>query len=104
MIYSTAELMGIDHIGIGSDLCQNWGTETLSWMRNGRWSSETDYGEGSATDSDWPRQPSWFQNNMDFGNIVDGLYSAGFNQEEVEKIMGLNWLLFFESSFEASSE
>ena len=29
MIMDTAELMGIDHIGIGSDLCQNWGYETL---------------------------------------------------------------------------
>lgn len=104
MIYSTAEMIGIDHIGIGSDLCQNWGKDTLVWMRNGRWSSKTDFGEGTADNSDWPAQPPWFQSSMDFVNIADGLYGAGFNEEEVRKIMGLNWLRFFESAFEAEEQ
>ena len=99
MIMDTAELMGIDHIGIGSDLCQNWGYETLEWMRSGKWTFKPDYGEGSASNADWPRQPDWFKSSQDFGNIAEGLTSKGMSQNDVEKVMGLNWLNFFEDGF-----
>ena len=100
MIMDTAELMGIDHIGIGSDLCQNWGYETLEWMRSGKWTFKPDYGEGSASNADWPRQPDWFANSKDFGNIAKGLSDKGMAQSDVEKVMGLNWFNFFEAEFQ----
>lgn len=100
MIMDTAELMGIDHIGIGSDLCQNWGYETLEWMRSGKWTFKPDYGEGSASNADWPRQPDWFASSKDFGNIAKGLSDKGMAQSDVEKVMGLNWLNFFEAGFQ----
>jgi len=100
MIIDTAELMGIDNIGIGSDLCQNWGYETLEWMRSGKWTFKPDYGEGSAQNANWPRQPEWFANSLDFENIVEGLLNKGVVQHDVEKIMGGNWFRFFEKSFE----
>lgn len=103
MIMDTAEVMGIDHIGIGSDLCQNWGYETLEWMRSGTWTFKPDYGEGSASNADWPKQPDWFAGSDDFGNIARGLKDAGFAQGDVEKIMGLNWLKFFTAGFEPRS-
>ena len=99
MIIDTAELMGIDHIGIGSDLCQNWGYETLEWMRSGTWTFKPDYGEGSASNADWPRQPDWFGSSLDFGNISDGLKAKGMATGDIEKVMGLNWLNFFEDGF-----
>jgi len=99
MIMDTAELIGIDHIGIGSDLCQNWGYETLEWMRSGTWTFKPDYGEGSASNADWPRQPDWFTSSRDFANIADGLKSKGMEQNDIEKVMGLNWLRFFEDGF-----
>jgi len=99
MIMDTAEFMGIDHIGLGSDLCQNWGYETLEWMRSGTWTFKPDYGEGNAANADWPRQPDWFGSSRDFGNISDGLKSKGMSQEDIEKVMGLNWLRFFEDGF-----
>lgn len=99
MIASTAELMGIDHIGIGSDLCQDQPDTVVEWMRNGRWSRSKDYGEGSASQSGFPPQPDWFANSTHYENIELGLRSKGFNQDDVEKIMGLNWLRFFETSF-----
>ena len=46
--------MGVDHIGIGTDLCQQQPLQVLEWMRNGRWSKAKDYGEGSAANADWP--------------------------------------------------
>lgn len=99
MIMDTAELMGLDNIGIGSDLCQNWGYDTLEWMRSGTWTFKPDYGEGSASNADWPRQPDWFGSSSDFGNIISGLKAVGFARGDIEKIMGLNWLNFFTAGF-----
>lgn len=99
MVADTAEIMGIDHIGIGSDLCQDQPDSIVEWMRNGRWSKTTDYGEGSAAQAGFPQQPDWFANSTHYGNIAQGLRQKGFNQQELEKIMGLNWLRFFETSF-----
>ena len=99
MIIDTAEMMGIDHIGIGSDLCQNWGYETLEWMRSGTWTFKPDYGEGSAANADWPKQPDWFSSSLDFGNIVEGLKAKGMTDSDVKKVMGKNWLRFFEDGF-----
>ena len=104
MIYQVAEVVGIDQIGIGSDLCQNWGYDTLEWMRSGKWTSKPDFGEGSAANASWPEQPSWFSSSRDFINIASALPNSGFSGREVEKIMGLNWLNFYASSFVSSSE
>lgn len=104
MIYKAAELVGIDQIGIGSDLCQNWGYDTLEWMRSGKWTAAPDYGEGTSNDRDWPRQPEWFSSSRDFGNIAAGLAAVGFVPAEVDKIMGLNWFNFFKYSFQSSDD
>ncbi len=100
MVADTADLMGVDKIGIGSDLCQGQPLSILEWMRNGRWSKEMDYGEGSSTNANWPKPLSWFANNSDFPNIIDGLRQIGFAEDEVEKIMGLNWYHFIDASIQ----
>lgn len=99
MAARTADVIGIEHLGIGSDLCQNWDYSTLEWMRSGRWTSTADYGEGSAANKDWPRQPDWFSDSGDFQNIVNGLGNVGFSEGDIERIMGRNWHAFFEQSF-----
>ncbi|MEM8688801.1 MAG: dipeptidase [Pseudomonadota bacterium] len=99
MIARTADLMGIDHIGIGSDLCQDQPDSVVEWMRVGRWSKEIDYGEGSKDNAGFPPQPPWFQDNRDFGNIAMGLADMGFGEEETAKLMGGNWLRFFDENF-----
>ena len=103
MIYDTAELMGIDRIGIGSDLCLNWDYKVLEWMRSGRWALAPDYGEGNAEQPSWPKQPDWFKDNLGFQNIINGLEAVSFTSQDIEKIMGQNWLNFFNSSFTASN-
>jgi len=99
MVASTVEVMGINQLGIGSDLCQNWGYETLEWMRSGRWTFVADHGEGSADNLNWPDQPDWFRHSGDISNIAEGLKQVGFSDEEVAKITGNNWLAFFQLSF-----
>jgi microsomal dipeptidase-like Zn-dependent dipeptidase len=101
MVARTADLMGIDHIGIGSDLCQDQPDSVVEWMRVGRWTKDIDYGEGSASDAGFPPMPPWFGGNLDFGNIANGLRTYGFADTDVEKVMGGNWLRFFEDSFRA---
>ena len=66
MIKQLINLIGIDHIGIGSDLCNNWPDEVVMWMRNGRWNRKIDYGESNNKDAKWPEQPSWFKKGSDF--------------------------------------
>jgi len=99
MIARTADIMGIEHIGFGSDLCQNQPDSVVEWMRNGTWTRDTDFGEGSKSAAGFPPQPDWFQNNSGFDNIVRGLRDVGFSEQDVTRIAGDNWLTFFEHSF-----
>lgn len=99
MAARAADLIGPEHIGIGSDLCQNQPDSVVEWMRTGRWSKAVDYGEGSKDNAGFPAQPEWFRTNADFPNLETGLAAAGFSAEEVAGIVGGNWLRFFESSF-----
>ncbi len=99
MIARTAELMGPERLGIGSDLCQDQPDGVVEWMRTGRWTKEIDYGEGSAADAGFPPMPGWFRDNRDFGNIARGLRATGLGEQEVDGIMGGNWLRFFDRSF-----
>lgn len=99
MVARTVDLIGIEHIGIGSDLCQGHDDSVVTWMRTGRWSKETDYGEGAKHNPGWPAPVSWFRSNLDFHNVISGLQRRGFASVEVNQIMGGNWLKFFQQSF-----
>jgi len=94
MVAQCAERFGVDHLGIGSDLCQDQPNEVLTWMRNGRWTKASDDAALS-----FPAQPEWFRDNRDFGKIAAGLRGVGFSTDDVASIMGGNWLRFFEVSF-----
>ena len=99
MIAQTADMVGVEHLGIGSDLCQDHPDSVVEWMRVGRWSKEIDYGEGSASAPGFPNMPDWFRDNRDFGNIETGLKAVGFSDAEVAGLMGDNWMQFFENNF-----
>ncbi|MDQ2089931.1 membrane dipeptidase [Marimonas arenosa] len=99
MIAHTAEKFGAEHLGIGSDLCQDQPDSVVEWMRVGRWTKEIDYGEGSAIAPGFPPQPDWFRDNRDFGNIENGLRAVGMNDTEIAGIMGGNWYRFFSENF-----
>ena len=99
MIARTADLMGVDNIGLGSDLCQDQPDSVVEWMRVGRWSKEMDYGEGSAGDAGFPPMPDWFEDNRHFGNIAAGLIAHGFSEADTAAVMGENWLRFYDENF-----
>lgn len=99
MVARTAEIMGIEHIGLGSDLCQDQPDSVVEWMRVGRWTKQVDYGEGSASAPGFPDMPEWFEGNQHFPNLAAGLQQVGFSATEVHAIMGNNWFRFFAENF-----
>ncbi|MGJ8544480.1 MAG: membrane dipeptidase [Sulfitobacter sp.] len=99
MIEESARRYGAQHLGIGTDLCQDQPDSVVEWMRVGRWTKQIDYGEGSASNAGFPPMPDWFHDNRDFGALRAGLLATSLTEAEVDGIMGGNWLDFYKSSF-----
>ena len=95
MIARTADLIGVKHIGIGSDLCTGHPDTVVEWMRNGKWTKTKDYGEGTKKNSSFPKQPDWFVDASGFKNLEKGLKNIGFNEIETNDILGNNWYNFY---------
>jgi membrane dipeptidase len=87
------ELAGINHVGVGSDFCHG---QPLDWFT---WIFSTSHGR-RATDS-LPhipiphRQLIDFENTGHFIHLAAGLLSRGFDETDVRKILGENWLRIF---------
>jgi membrane dipeptidase len=92
MIARTAELMGMERIGIGSDTVRNWPDSVLEWMRSGRWT----HGKAKPV---WPEWQSWYRNPADFPNLTAALLARGFSRADAARIMGDNWLRFMDAGF-----
>ena len=99
MIARTAERYGVNHLGIGTDLCQDHPDSIVEWMRVGRWTKKIDYGEGSASSPGFPPMPEFYKDNRDFPNFAEGLAEVGFSHVEVDALMGGNWHRFFAEGF-----
>ncbi len=99
MVADAAGRYGAEHLGIGTDMCQDQPDSVVEWMRVGRWTKEIDYGEGSAAAPGFPPMPNWFRDNRDFGNIEEGLRATGLSADEISGIMGGNWYRFFAENF-----
>ena len=95
MTAKTADIMGAKNIGIGSDLCLDQPDSIVEWMRNGTWSKAKNYGEGSKNKPGFPKQPKWFLDSRGFVNLESGLKKVGFNEDEVNGILGNNWYNFY---------
>ncbi len=95
MAARTVEIMGVDNVGIGSDLCLFQPDSVVEWMRNGTWTKSKNYGEGSKNRPGFPKQPEWFIDARGFKNLETGLKNIGFNNEDVNKILGNNWYNFY---------
>tara|TARA_B100000700_G_scaffold73534_1_gene82052 strand:+ start:724 stop:1692 length:969 start_codon:yes stop_codon:yes gene_type:complete len=95
MVARTADLMGVEKIGIGSDLCLNQPDSVVEWMRNGTWAKAKNYGEGTKNSSGFPKQPDWFSDARGFSNLESGLSKVGFNKNEINGVLGDNWFNFY---------
>ena len=95
MTAKTAGLIGVKNIGIGSDLCLNHPNSVVEWMRNGTWTKAKNYGEGSKEKPGFPKQPDWFVDARGFKNLENGFKKVGFNNDEMNDILGNNWFNFY---------
>ena len=94
MAIKTADIIGVQNIGIGSDLCRGQPDSVLHWMRAGKWQKTV------AADTDvFPTMPPWFTSADGFNNLQSGLSAAGFSEDETNNLLGNNWLRFFEQNF-----
>jgi len=95
MVAKTADIIDVKNIGIGSDLCLYQPDKVVEWMRNGTWTKSTNFGEGSKKIPGFPKQPEWFLDARGFNNLENGLKKIGFNNNEVNGILGNNWFNFY---------
>ena len=102
-VADAVELMGIDHVGIGTDSSHGWSYEYLLYLRMGHWTQEVDYGAaGSADKAGWQPWPAYFRTPADFPNLARSLEDVGFSGRELEQLMGENWLRLYERRFAAA--
>ncbi len=97
MVARTTEILSINNIGIGSDLCLKQPDSVVEWMRNGTWSRSINYGEGSQKKAGFPKQPTWFEDARGFKNLESGLKKVGFSNDETNQILGNNWFNFYKN-------
>lgn len=96
MVAWTVDLVGVDHVGLGSDYCPGHPPGTREKWRFGRWSRESietpipEPGEG------WQE---WLKTIADVQVIRRALVKHGFSEGEVDQIMGLNFFRLFAESF-----
>jgi len=92
MFDHAVDLIGIDHVAIGSDVFESftklsWETTTKRWYPSGfLW--ETMAAEG-------------FSGVHEFPNVTRGLVARGYNDEDIAKILGGNWLRLFKETWAA---
>jgi len=99
MIKKLINLIGVEHIGIGSDLCNNWNDDVVMWMRNGKWTKKIDYGESKTKNIKWPEQTSWFKKGSDLKKLLESLILNGINEKDALNIIGKNWFNFMKNHF-----
>ena len=69
------------------------------WMRNGKWSKKNDYGESKDKNTQWPKQPKWYQQPSDINNLFESMCKNGVQEKIAIKIIGQNWLNFMQQHF-----
>jgi len=99
MVARTVDIMGIDHVGIGTDRSHGFTKPDYDWMRMGRWTRGIDYGAASAARPGKAPPPEWFTEVHHLNKIPDGLRRVGFKPDEVEKIASGNWLRVYGEVF-----
>ncbi|MFC2012953.1 dipeptidase [Chloroflexota bacterium] len=83
-------LIGIDHVGIGSDFTQGQSPEWYRWLFSGRnIDREPRYQLGI------PVYPKGIETASDFPNLTRALLERGYPESDVKKIMGANFLRLF---------
>lgn len=95
MVARTVEIIGIEHVGIGTGRRYNATPEQLDWARMGRWTRRKDFGAAAPGNTKLEPAPDWCRDLSDLGRIEQGLSEIGFNQTEAALILRDNWMRLF---------
>lgn len=93
------EVMGIEHVAIGTDSSHHFSDEDLLFIRMGHWTHEVNYGAGSPDKPGWLPWPAFFRTPADFGNFDAALTEVGFDSAERAQIMGGNMMRLYAGGF-----
>lgn len=86
-------LLGEDHVGIGTDFTQDQGVEWFDWLRRDKgYNGYRVPGKGGGG-----IQVKGFERLSDYPNFVDAIRRKGWSEDRIEKIMARNWLNFLKS-------
>src|SRR5262249_32265621 len=85
MVEYTVEMIGVDHVGVGTDI-YSLPREYILWCRTGKGS------RSSAVPLSDIQMPDWMKDSAAFPVLTQGLVDRGFSGEDVRKIMGDNFL------------
>ena len=84
------EMVGIDHVGIGTDFTEGQPREFFDWLLTGK------SRKGPGMHLDFPlKLPEGIQGAADFPNLTEALHAAGYGESDVRKILGGNFLRLF---------
>lgn len=90
------DLVGIDHVGIGTDFTDNQSKAFFDWITRGRSKRK------AFMDIDYPViYPKGFRGAADFPNLTQALLERGYVESDVKKIMGENMFRLFKEVWES---
>lgn len=88
------EMVGIDHVAIGTDFTEGQPREFFDWLLSGK------SNRGPAMELDFPiRSPQGIQNSSDFPNLTEALLARGFTESDTQKILGENLVRLFQEAW-----
>lgn len=85
-------LVGVDHVGIGTDFCMEQDRPWFEWIFSSQGTIPADH---------VPETPSPYRHLQGFGSprewprVTEGLLARGYQEADVLKILGGNWLRLF---------
>ena len=86
-------LIGIDHVGLGTDFMEEIPAEIMATALKGISPENLQQFYGSNI-------VNGFESAAEFSKVTEGLLSRGYSPEDVKKIMGGNWLRLYEKSWQ----
>jgi membrane dipeptidase len=79
-------LIGVDHIGLGPDFVWGWGQDFVHKAADSLTFPPEAMGDGV------PKLVRDFEDISKLPNLIKGLKGRGWREEELDKLLGLNWL------------
>ena len=93
----TVDLVGVDHVGIGTDFTQDQPEEFWKSIGSQQGTKFPSTFTDVTTAANYPKH---FETPDKFPVLIDVMGSKGFSSEEIAKILGLNWIRVFQEVWE----